>query len=109
MEWAEAKGRTLDLWMKIRRMTDEPDELALLTEINAMCDLCDTAKAQAPDSLDMCPNCLGYQQFGGCREVNAEMSELVVSHEWEELKKRVDAFIESVKAIELPLASDDAG
>ena len=74
MEWAEAKERTLELWTRIRRMADEPDELALLTEINAMCDLCDKAREEAGvESLEMCPHCLAYQQFGGCRAVNAEI------------------------------------
>ena len=102
MDWAEAKEGTLKLWRRIRRLLDEPDELKLLTEINAMCDLCDAAREQEPESLEMCGHCLAYQQFGGCRAVNAEMSELVVAREWEELKVRVDGFIESLKGIELP-------
>ena len=108
MEWAEAKVKTLELWMRIRRMTDEPDELALLTEINAMCDLCNTARDQKPESLEMCSYCLAYQQFGGCRAVNAEMSELVVTKDWETLRARVDGFIESLKSIELPPAGNAA-
>ncbi len=102
MDWTEAKEGTLELWRNIRRMLDEPDEMSLLTEINAMCDLCERAKEQDSDSLDMCRSCLAYQQFGGCRGVNLEMSERCVARDWEGLRVLIDDFIVNLEGVELP-------
>lgn len=109
LDWQAAKEETLALWLKIRGMVAEPDELELLTEINAICDLCDVAQDAAPQVFGRCERCLAYQQFGGCHGINGEMSERVVEHDWEGLLVLVDKFIDNLRALEVPSPSDLEG
>lgn len=71
-------------------MINEPDELELLTEINAICALCEAANAEQPQTLTHCERCLAFQQFGGCRGVNLEMSERVIQKDWDALQDLID-------------------
>jgi hypothetical protein len=109
VDWTAARDGTLELWLKIRTMIDQPDELELLTEINVICDLCDVAQAAAPQVHGRCERCLAYQQFGGCSGINAEMSERVVAKDWQGLRVLVDRFIENLRNLELPSASQLEG
>ena len=102
MNWTSARDETLDLWRKIRGMIDAPDELELLTEINAICALCDAANEAEPRDLGRCERCLAFQQFGGCREINLEMSERIVEEDWDGLRLLVDRFIQSLEDLDLP-------
>lgn len=101
MEWNEAKSNTLDTWGRIRRAVDKKDELELLTEINAICDLCVAAKQDAGEGNEPCPHCPAYEQFGGCRQVNAEMSALVVEKDWDGLRQAVDDFIADLRDMDV--------
>lgn len=105
-DWQAAKEETLELWLKIRGLVAEPDEVELLTEINAICDLCDVAQEASPQVFGRCERCLAYQQFGGCRGINGEMSERVVAHDWEGLLVLIDRFIDNLKTLEVPSAGD---
>ncbi|MFQ5526103.1 MAG: hypothetical protein ACE5GX_07540 [Thermoanaerobaculia bacterium] len=107
--WQTARDETLKLWFKIRSMADEPDEIALLTEINALCALCEAANAEGPKTLTCCERCLAFQQFGGCRGVNLEMSIRVVDRDWDGLRELVDLFIDHLKNLELPAERTKAG
>lgn len=110
--WQTAKQETLALWLRIREMVDDPDEIELLTEINAICALCEVAKADDSEVADSeaddsevhgrCAHCLAYQQFGGCGAVNGEMSELVAERDWNGLSVMVDRFVESLRGLEVP-------
>ena len=76
LKWRTARDETLVLWQNIRGMIDEPDEIELLTEINALCALCEVANAEEPKTLTCCERCLAYQQFGGCRGVNLKSTDV---------------------------------
>jgi len=100
--WQTAKEETLTTWLKIRQMVEDPDEIELLTEINAICALCDCAQAAEPEVHGRCERCLAYQQFGGCRGINAEMTERVVEADWQGLTAMVDRFIANLRTLEIP-------
>ncbi len=108
MDWETAKTETLELWLKIRLMIDEPDELELLTEINAICALCDAAHEQEPRDLSRCERCLAFQQFGGCQQINLEMSERVVEKDWDAVRILVDRFIHNLENLEVPRQGEGA-
>ncbi len=107
LDWQAAKEETLALWLKIREMVDKPDEITLLTEINAICDLCDVAEASEPEVFGRCERCIAYQQFGGCQGINAEMSERIVERDWKGLAVLVDRFIENLEALEVAPPVED--
>lgn len=108
MEWREARESTIELWQGISRAVDREDQVELLTEINAICDLCVAAHEQSPAALDRCKHCLAYQQFGGCREVNGLMSVKVVEGDWDGLRKMIDEFISLLEGVETPAVSSDS-
>ena len=58
MTWTTARNETLELWRKIRTMIETPDELELLTEVNAACALCEAAAGEEPQDLTRCDRCL---------------------------------------------------
>lgn len=102
MDWSEAKRRTIDLWKGIRTAIGDAEEIELLTEINAVCGLCDKAREEAESGEGPCLYCLAYRQLGGCREVSLEMSELVVEARWDELRDLTDRYIARLEAMEIP-------
>lgn len=102
MNWQEAKDSTLDLWGRIRSSIGTAESVELLTEINAICDLCEVADTEAHGDPDRCHFCPAYEQFGGCREVSARLSELVVDQQWEELTRTMDEFITTLEGMEVP-------
>lgn len=109
MDWKQAKHNTLELWRGIRSSIGEADPLDLLTEINAVCDLCGAAGEQrAAGELDNCQYCLFYRQFGGCRGINADMSECIAARDWDQLRVLADRFIAHLEAMEVPPAQTAA-
>jgi hypothetical protein len=104
MNWQEAKLSTLQMWRSIYDSVGRADSVALLTEINAITDLCAVAKeeAAATDDLAKCHYCPAYEQFGGCREVSAHLSELVARRDWPELRARIASFIAQLERMEAP-------
>jgi len=103
VNWREARDLTLETWVALGESIGQKDELALLTEINAVCDLCSKARDEAgSDPTGRCEYCLFYQQFGGCHAVNEEMSERVVKGDWDGLRRLVHGFVADLRALELP-------
>jgi hypothetical protein len=104
MNWEAAKQSTLDMWRSIHASVGTADPLTLLTEINAVTDLCGLAKEEATAKSDpvKCHYCPAYEQFGGCREVSAALSELVARREWIELRERIESFIDRLERMEAP-------
>lgn len=100
--WKPAVDETIALWRKIRTMIEIPDELDLLTEINAACAMCDAAGSEEPRDLSRCERCLAFQQFGGCHEVNLQMSVRVAEKDWEGLRQLVDQFIHRLEELRIP-------
>lgn len=103
MTWKEAQEGTIRQWTGIRDSVGTADTVTLLTDINAVCDLCsksDEAKGETP--FGRCDYCLFYQQFGGCKEVSARMSELVAERRWDEVRALVDDMIAKTRVMELP-------
>jgi hypothetical protein len=49
-----------------------------------------------------CPYCPAHQQFGGCRKVSLEMSDLVVQGRFDELDEAIRAFVTSLERMEVP-------
>lgn len=108
MNWDSARKETLETWRRIRAMIDAPDELELITEINAVCALCDAANDAEPRDLSRCERCLAFQQFGGCKEINLEMTQRIVEKDWGVLRALVDRFIDGLENLELPAESAPA-
>lgn len=102
MTWNEAKQGTIRQWESIRDAIGKADTVELLTEINAVCDLCGKADQEAGTPFARCDYCLFYQQFGGCREVSARLSELVASGELDEVRTVVDDMIHKTEALVVP-------
>jgi hypothetical protein len=104
MNWEEAKQNTLRMWRSIHDAVGVADPVTLLTEINAIGDLCTLAKEEAAPAHDLasCHYCPAYQQFGGCREVSALLSELVAERDWPELRRRIEGFIQQLERMEAP-------
>jgi hypothetical protein len=102
MTWNEAKQGTIRQWEAIRNAIGKSDRVELLTEINAVCDLCEKSDQEAGTPFARCDYCLFYQQFGGCLEVSARLSELVVSDKLDEVRTIVDDMIRKTKALVLP-------
>lgn len=105
MTWKEAQESTIRQWEAIRDAIGTADTVTLLAEINAVCDLCeksDEVKGDAP--FERCDYCLFYQQFGGCREVSARMSELVVEKRLAEVRALVDDMIAKTRALKVVAA-----
>ena len=61
-----------------------------MTETNAVCDFCEKAHgescAETGAPFDRCQYCKAFQQFGGCQEISARMSEAVVEKDWPRLR-----------------------
>lgn len=102
MNWKEAKEGTLRQWMAIRALIGTADTVTLLTEINAVCDLCEKTDEVAGTPFGRCDYCLFYQQFGGCREVSAELSELVASNQLYDVRALVDDMIRKARELQVP-------
>lgn len=104
MTWKEAQEGTIRQWKTIRDAIGTADTVTLLTEINAVCDLCEKAdetKGETP--FGRCDYCLFYQQFGGCREVSARMSELTVENRLDEVRALVDEMIAKTELMKAPV------
>ena len=100
MTWNEAKEGTIRQWTSIRDAIGTADTVTLLTEINAVCDLCEKAdEAKGGTPFGRCNYCLFYQQLGGCQKVSATMSELVASRRWDEVRALVDDMIARTRAM----------
>jgi hypothetical protein len=104
MNWQEAKRSTIAIWQSIHDSIGTTDPVSLLTEINGITDLCALAKDEATTHGDLakCHYCPAYEQFGGCQEVSAMLSDLVVRHEWQELRARIEDFIARLERMDAP-------
>lgn len=108
LDWRDAKSGTIEQWLGIRELISSEDEVRILTEINAVCDLCDAARAEAPGPEARCDHCHFYQQFGGCQEVSWKMTERVTEHDWDGLRRLVDDFIVKLRAMDQPSPGPEA-
>jgi hypothetical protein len=104
MTWKEAQEGTIRQWTDIRDSIGTADIVTLLTDINAVCDLCeksDETKGATP--FGRCDYCLFYQQFGGCSEVSARMSEMVAEGRFDEVRTLVDDMIAKTRLMKVPV------
>lgn len=98
MTWPEALDDTIALWERIRSAIGSADELQLLTDIHAVCALCETADSEAQAvGGRRCDHCLYLQQWGGCQAIGGLMSEKVVARDWVGLRSLVDGFIDQLR------------
>lgn len=102
MTWTEAIQGTIRQWTVIREAVGVADTVTLLTEINAVCDLCEKSETEAGNGIERCQYCLFYQQFGGCQEVSGRMSEAVVEKDWDRLLHLIDEMVQGLRKLELP-------
>ena len=101
MTWTEAIEGTIRQWTDIRNAVGVADTVTLLTEINAVCDLCEKSETEAGNGIERCRYCLFYQQFGGCQEVSGRMSEAVVEKDWNRLFHLIDEMIQGLRKLDL--------
>jgi hypothetical protein len=104
MQWEEAKRNTLTLWSSIRDSIGTADPVTLLTEINGITDLCVVSRSEAQEHGDLvkCHYCPAYSQFGGCKDVCGELSDLVARKQWDELRAMIQGFIDTLETMETP-------
>lgn len=102
MTWTDAIQGTIRQWTDIRAAVGVADTVTLLTEINAVCDLCEKSEAEAGNGIERCRYCLFYQQFGGCQEVSGRMSEAVVEKDWDRVRHLIDETIHGLRRLALP-------
>ena len=102
MNWREARDGTLRQWTAIRDALEQADPVYLLTEINAVCGLCEKSDQEAGNPFERCRYCLFYQQFGGCQEFSGDLSERVADKDWEGARWMIDDMIEKLSRLELP-------
>lgn len=106
MDWNQAMRSTIRQWEAIRDSIGSAHEIELLTEINAVCDLCEKARTEACAEtgapFDRCQYCLAFQRFGGCQEISARMSEAVVEKDWPRLRHLVDETLHALTASQFP-------
>lgn len=100
MSWQQAKQETLEEWRQIRKSIEQRDEVQLLTDIHAAGAMCLEARLESEPGRK-CTRCRFFDQFGGCSEVNGQMSEMVVDHEWEKLGLLVDRFLADLERLEV--------
>jgi hypothetical protein len=102
MSWNEAREGTLRQWMAIRDLVGTADVVELLTEVNAVCDLCEKSDAVAGTGIGRCDYCLFYQQFGGCQDVSARLSEAAVEKDWDTMLALIDDMMAKLRKMEVP-------
>jgi len=108
MTWNEAREGTIRQWQAIRALVDSADTVELLTEVNAVCDLCEKSDAVGDTGIGRCERCLFYQQFGGCQEVSARMSLGIVEKDWQRVRALIDDMIAKLHAMAVPSARNAA-
>lgn len=104
MTWNEAREGTLKQWQAIHGMVGTADTVELLTEINAVTDLCEKSDDVAGTGIGRCEYCLFYQQFEGCQGVSLRMSEAVVEKDWDKVRSLIDGMITRLRALDVPAA-----
>jgi hypothetical protein len=102
MNWEEARGLMLVRWNAIRDAIGSAHPLDLMVEINVVNEFCGRAKEEAGSPWAYCDFCPFYHQFGGCREVSAQMSDRAAARDWEGLTTLVDEFISHLHAVKVP-------
>lgn len=109
MEWRQALDDTISLWERIRAGIGTADELQLLSDINAVCSLCEKSDLEAHEEGGRrCDHCLVFRQWGGCQGINGLMSEKVVEKDWDGLRRLVDDFIAELRETTTPPSAADA-
>jgi hypothetical protein len=103
MNWTEAIEGTLRQWTAIRDSIGEADEVELLTEVNAVCDLCEKSDDEQGSGVGRCRQCLFYQQFGGCQDVSLRMGEAIIEKDWDRLRRLIDETIHGLRSLTLPV------
>ncbi len=107
MNWDEARDRTLEQWRGLQDSFEARDEVELLAEINAICELCEVAKEKAAGQWGRCDYCLAQRQFGGCTGISLQMSERVVEGDWDGLRQLIDQFIANLESMTVPSQGND--
>jgi hypothetical protein len=102
--WTDARTLTLAKWRDIQTALAEPDPLELITEINAVCSLCERAKAEAKlhGAWWPCRYCAAFEQFGGCADLQGRLTEAIVRSDWQRASALVAEAIADLEALELP-------
>jgi hypothetical protein len=116
--WQEARERTLETWGELRGSIVDPDEVELLIGIHAACGLCQLssdekaaaiAEGRAEEGAIKCDFCPFYDQFGGCRTLNREMTDCVLEKDWRQLERLVDRFMDQTRRLEMPASWTNRG
>jgi hypothetical protein len=116
--WQEARERTLETWGELRGSIVDPDEVELLIGIHAACGLCQLssdekaaaiAEGRAAEGAIKCDFCPFYDQFGGCRTLNREMTDCVLEKDWRQLERLVDRFMDQTRRLEMPASWTNRG
>ena len=100
MDWKDAKDGTIQEWKRIGTSIGSAEEVVLLADINAVCDLCRAASDAAEDSSHRCESCLGFKELGGCRDANLAMTELVMDKDRDGLRVLVDEFLAALESLD---------
>lgn len=104
LEWQAARESVAEIWTRIRDGALSLDEVEMLTEINAVCDFCSVAKRASGGTLDPCPYCPFYEQFGGCQPITLAIGERLVAGDRQAIAEIASQFLADLERLELPAA-----
>ena len=107
MNWGEARDRTLEQWRGLQGSFEDRDEVELLAEINAICELCEVAKEKAAGRWGRCDYCAAQRQFGGCAGISLQMSERVVERDWDGLRQLIGQFVANLETMKTDSEGQD--
>lgn len=90
MEWKLALDATIAEWEVIRDNIGKANPVDLVTEINAVCELCDKASHEADQPGHRCRYCIVFGTDRGCRDLRLELTQSLLDEDWESSRAQVD-------------------
>lgn len=102
MNWKEAKERTIAQWEGIRAGLGRELPVDLVAEVNAVAELCIKAREAAGEPAARCRFCIAFADVGGCARVNLQITEALLTEDWERAGRYIDEVLELLRAAPIP-------
>lgn len=102
MDWKKAKQRTLGEWLRIRSALTDGDALQLVTDINAVCALCEKAREVAGSAAERCSQCIAFGDTKICEDYRFKLSELILDRDEAAATVLLEEIIQRVRDAPLP-------
>ncbi len=102
MDWHEARQETLDKWQRIRKGIGNRDVLALITELNEACAVCELARSEATEPAERCSHCIVFGDAERCSEARWRICEALLDDELDEARAAVTGVLACIVAARPP-------